>query len=239
MGEKFEVRFTGLLPGTPEETWTAITENAAAWMWPITYEPHIGGAEMGLAGGIVTAWEPCRQLTTHVERAGGWFNTLSHTLKRAEGGTHLTFVHQGVHEDDWATEQASCVAHTDIYYHTLGEYLAHFPGRTATYATADGPDASAAPGSFTTLLTALGLSAPVSVGDAVRVEIPGVGLVEGVIDYRTDCFLGFRTADAMYRFYGRDVWGWPVGLGHHLFAEGADADAASAAWQKWLDALYA
>jgi len=48
-----------------------------------------------------------------------------------------------------------------------------------------------------------------------------------------------RSADALYRFYGRDAWGWPVGVAHHLFADGADAAASERAWSAWLDGVFA
>ena len=38
-------------------------------------------------------------------------------------------------------------------------------------------------------------------------------------------FLGVRSADALYRFYGRDAWCWPVGVAHHLFADGVPRSA--------------
>ena len=46
-----------------------------------------------------------------------------------------------------------------------------------------------------------------------------------------------RTGDALYRFFGRDAFGWPVGVGIHLFDEHADAGRTSEAWRVWLDDL--
>jgi hypothetical protein len=43
--------------------------------------------------------------------------------------------------------------------------------------------------------------------------------------------------DALYRFYGRDAFGWPVGVAHHLFAEGVDAALTEKAWGVWLDGV--
>jgi hypothetical protein len=51
----------------------------------------------------------------------------------------------------------------------------------------------------------------------------------GVVDYVTPEFLGVRTADALYRFYGRDAFGWRIGVGRHHFA---DVDAEG--WDAWL-----
>ena len=45
-------------------------------------------------------------------------------------------------------------------------------------------------------------------------------------------------ADALLRFYGRDRWGWPVGVAHHLFAPGADAAASERAWGDWVAGVF-
>ena len=58
--------------------------------------------------------------------------------------------------------------------------------------------------------------------------------IDGVVDYATGAFLGVRGADALLRFYGRDRWGWPVGVALHLFAPGADAAASERAWGDWV-----
>ena len=51
MSREFTVRWQGDLAGTPEQVWDAITARGAGWIWPITYEPRLGGAEKGLGGG--------------------------------------------------------------------------------------------------------------------------------------------------------------------------------------------
>ncbi|GGS60996.1 SRPBCC family protein [Actinokineospora fastidiosa] len=224
-GEKFEVRYTAVLPATPAVVWDALTVNAGGWLWPVSYEPRVGGRQEGLDDGVVTEWDPERRLATHASRDDGWFNTLTYTLEKVPGGTRLDYVHQGVHENDYATEQAACVAHTDLYFHTLGQYVAHFPGRTATYVSADAPAGM----SYAAVLEALGLA---SGEERVRFTTPD-GSVSGIVDYRTENFLGVRTEDALYRFFGRDTWGWPVGVAHHLFGGGASSEA----WEKWLGAL--
>ena len=39
----------------------------------------------------------------------------------------------------------------------------------------------------------------------------------GIIDYLTPSFLGIRGADQLFRIYGRDTWGYPVGTTTHRF----------------------
>ena len=73
----------------------------------------------------------------------------------------------------------------------------------------------------------------------MRLAPEGMEPIDGVIDYLTGAFLGVRTDDALYRFYGRDAWGWPVGIGHHHFSPGVDPVRAGEAWRVWLDAVTA
>lgn len=233
MAKESEVRFEGFLPTTPADTWAAITKDSGGWLWPIHYEPRDGGAESGLTpdGGMVTVWKPSQRFVTYAEDENGWFNTLEYVLEPKDGGTYLRFEHTTV-LDDWDVEHDACEQHTSFYYHSLGEYLTHFNRRQAKYFKADASEASTTPEAFEVVRAAIGAKA---VGDRVYLDVPGV---EGVVDYLTP-HIGVRTEDALYRFYGRNVWGWPVGIGHHLFAEDADADEAEQAWTAWLDGLYA
>ena len=73
----------------------------------------------------------------------------------------------------------------------------------------------------------------------MRLTLPGLDPLEGVVNYATPNFLGVRTGDGLYRFYGRNAFGMPVGLAHHLFAAGADREKTELAWRTWLDGLYA
>ena len=92
------------------------------------------------------------------------------------------------------------------------------------------------PDAFTRLQAALGVPNGASTGDSVHLAHDDV---DGVIDYRTDRFLGIRTDTALYRFFGRNAFGGPVGMSIHHFGDGVDADAAGAAWTAWLERVYA
>jgi hypothetical protein len=137
-------------------------------------------------------------------------------------GTYLRYRHTSMAaEDERDLQLDSCRRHTAFYYHSLGEYLRHFAGRDAAYVAVDGPEASGAPGTFERVCEALG--AGTAAPDA-RARLAGPEPIDGVVDYRTPEFLGVRTAPALYRFYGRDAFGWPVGVAHHLFEGGAGED---------------
>jgi hypothetical protein len=85
------------------------------------------------------------------------------------------------------------------------------------------------------LRRALGLGEGVAEGDRVRLAPPGLEPMDAVVDYLAPQFIGLRTADGLYRFFGRNAWGMPVGLGHHLFAGGVDQEKATQAWRAWLE----
>jgi uncharacterized protein YndB with AHSA1/START domain len=227
MTKEFEVGFEGTLAATPEDCWRAITVDAGSWSWPIRYEPRVGGSETGLTfyGGEVTAWEPGEHFATRCEK-DDWFNQLDYTFERRGDGTHLKFVHSGVFLEDWDTNYDACRQHTAFYYHSLGEYLKYFNGRPAGYAMTEAPESSASPDGFTKLKNALGVPGDVSVGDHVAD-------LDGVVDYVTPNFLGVRTADTLYRFYGRNAFGWPIGVGRHHFGSTDDRD-----WQAWLAEVF-
>ena len=88
---------------------------------------------------------------------------------------------------------------------------------------------------FTRLQAALGVPNGASSGDNVRLAHDDV---DGVIDYRTEKFLGIRTDEALYRFFGRNAFGGPVGMSIHHFGDGVDADEVGAAWTEWMASAY-
>lgn len=229
MAKQFEVGFEGTLAATPEACWRAITVDAGSWSWPIAYEPWVGGKETGLTfhGGEVTAWRPHVHFATRCEQ-DGWYNQLDYTFDRHGEGTRLKFVHQGVFLDDWDTNYDACRRHTAFYYHSLGEYLTHFAGRTATYAMTEAPPASVAADGFTKLTKALGIPEDVRVGDRAA---------GGVVDYAAPGFLGIRTEDTLLRLYGRNTFGWRIGVGRHHFAP-IDAEAEEREWQTRLAEIF-
>ena len=134
-------------------------------------------------------------------------------IEGREGGTaRLRYMHSGIFVDDWDRQYDAARSHTDFYLHTLSEYLQHFNGRAATYigdapAGIQGPPTSATPDGFRRLKHALGLGTQVAERDSVRLTPHGLEPLEGVVDYLRPNFLGVRTAEALYRFFGRNAFG--------------------------------
>jgi hypothetical protein len=232
MAKEFEIVREVELPGTPEAVYRAVATNEgnASWLFPTA------------GGEPVVSSNPPHELTVREEGPDGWFNQLEFRIEARAHGAWLRYVHSGVFDDEsWDAQYDAVNAHTDFYLHTLGEYLEHFSPRTATYVGGGpgglmGPEASMTPDAFDTLQAALGVPNGASPGESVRLAHDDV---DGVIDYRTDKFLGIRSDDALYRFFGRNAFGGPVGMSIHHFGDGVDAEEVGAAWTGWLAKVYA
>jgi uncharacterized protein YndB with AHSA1/START domain len=243
MSRPFEITREVDLPAAPHDVWTAITADTAAWQFPTGMEIPAGAAPP--EGAPVETWDPPHRVVIRMESPDGTFNALDYTIEARAGGTaHLRYVHSGILADEWEDQYDAIDGHTDFYLHTLGQYLAHFNGRRVTYvgqpsSGIEGPAAAGTPDAMDVLRAALGVSAEANVGDAVHASLGDAGTLDGVIDYSTRDFLGVRTADGLYRFFGRNRFGSVVGMSAHLFVDGVDAAEREAALKGWLDGVYA
>jgi uncharacterized protein YndB with AHSA1/START domain len=243
MSREFEVTREVDLPAAPSDVWTAITADVAAWMFPTGMEIPAGTAPP--EGAPVTTWDPPHRLVIRMQSPDGTFNALDYAIETRGGGTaHLRYVHSGILADGWEDQYDAIDGHTDFYLHTLGQYLEHFNGRPVTYVGQpsdgiNGPATAGAPDAMDALRAALGVAPDAHVGDAVHGSLGEAGSLEGVIDYLTPEFLGVRTAEGLYRFFGRNHYGSVVGMSAHLFVDGVDAGAREAALKAWLDGVYA
>jgi uncharacterized protein YndB with AHSA1/START domain len=243
MSRAFEVTREVDLPAAPGDVWTAITANTAAWMFPTGMEIPAGATPP--EGAPVTTWDPPNRLVIRMESPDGTFNALDYTIEARAGGTaHLRYVHSGILADGWEDQYDAIDGHTDFYLHTLAQYLEHFNGRPATYVGQtshgiNGPEAAGTADAMDTLRRALGVSSNARAGDPVHASLGDTGELDGVIDYSTPEFLGVRTADGLYRFFGRNHYGSVVGMSAHLFADGVDAAARETELKAWLDRVYA
>jgi uncharacterized protein YndB with AHSA1/START domain len=242
MSREFEITGEVDLAAAPDDVWTAITADTAAWQFPTGMEIPAGGAPP--EEGPVTTWDPPHRLVIRMESPDGTFNALDYAIEAREGVTaHLRYVHSGILADGWEDQYDAIDGHTDFYLHTLGQYLERFNGRRVTYvgqpsAGIEGPAAAETPDAMDALRAALGVSSDAGVGDAVHASLGDAGTLDGVIDYSTPAFLGVRTADGLYRFFGRNHFGGVVGMSAHLFVDGVDAAAREATLRAWLHGVY-
>lgn len=239
MTRQFEVRRTIAVAGTVEEVWRAVAtvEGQAAWRFPAGGEDAHAVGDL-LFGHRVEILEPPHHLRLRAEEAGGRPDIVEYLVENQSSGVLLSYLHAGVIGDDGELDYDSTAQHADFALHTLGQYLTHFAGRPMVYYGAEAPSAGAAPGSFDRLLADLGVAAEAVEGAEVSVGVQGVAPITAVVDYRRPQFLGLRSSDALYRFFGRDAFGHPVALGHHLFGGHLDEVLEEPAWRGWLNGLF-
>ncbi|WP_186758963.1 SRPBCC domain-containing protein [Arthrobacter alpinus] len=244
MVKDFKIVHESEIDGTPDAVFFAATEGNSGWLWPSPggLEKTVGGA--GPMGSTVTAWDPPHHYASRMEGPNGFYNELEFEISQRPGGkSWLRYVHSGVLFGDWEKQYDGAAKHSAFYIHTLGQYVKYFAGKQAGFADVQGPAASSSPEAFEAVKAALGIHGA-GAGGHVSVAIAGLGTVDAVVDYLDPNFVGLRTEDAMYRFFGRNAFGAVVGMTVHLFADGADAEAADAeaagaAWSAWLNKLFA
>jgi hypothetical protein len=225
---EFEIVYDTELPGTPERVWEAVTKGTPAWMFPTDQWPD-----------VKTVQEYPAHLVSRMDGPDGWFNQLEHVLEPLDGGrAKLHYVHSGIFADNWDEQYDGARRHTEFYLHTLGQYLSYFDGKPVVFTDIQAPAASQAPDGFERLKKALGVDSAAQ-GSVVEVEVDGVGRLSGEVDFTNGHFLGLRTADAMYRFFGRNAFGAPVGMTVHDFSGSGDPDATAKAWSGFLGKVYA
>ncbi|WP_214414070.1 SRPBCC family protein [Sphaerisporangium fuscum] len=244
MAHEFELRKQVTLEATPEQVWEAIATGPGLDSWFMgrnEIEPGVGGTTRQYFGDFpveatVTAWEPAERFAFRgAEGPDGTFMAFEFLVEgRDQGSTVLRLVQSGVLGDDWEAEYDALRRGWDLYLHTLGQYLAHFPGRHAKVVFAARPDAGGGEPAWDVLSRGLGLTGPVERGDRVRLTPEGLDPIDGVADYVAPGFLGVRTGDALYRFILG--MGDTLVAGHHIFAGAAPEDTEQA-WQTWLAKL--
>jgi len=244
MGHAWESRDEAVVAASVEDVWAAIATGPGIDSWYMgrtEVEPgravrtDVGGFAME---GAVTAWEPPTRFAYRVDGPGERFIAFEFLVEgRDQSSTVLRNVASGfLPDDDWEAEFEAMSAGGEMYFRTLVAYLDHFAGRFAKPINVSGPPVTDWPKAWARLNAALGLADQPTIGDQVRVTVPGVGELAGEVDFVNAKALGIRTADGLYRFI-EGFFGSFV-LGHHLFAA-AEADHNGQAWKAWLSGLTA
>ncbi|MEV0841808.1 SRPBCC domain-containing protein [Actinocatenispora sera] len=222
MGREFELRKQVELAATPEEVWQAIstTEGLTAWFMPMDIDQGADGVEA----------DPPRRLLVRTPAAEDGSTQAFEYLIEARGGGScvLRFVHSGIIGDDWDDEtyEEMMGSGWDMYLDTLAQYLRYFHGRPASYVEA----MASATGRWDRLLRVLGEP---KLGATVGIELPDGSLVSGEVDYRSEHFVGLRTADALIRFHDRSPIGMPVAVSEHRYGT-PEPPERTQTWLSWL-----
>jgi uncharacterized protein YndB with AHSA1/START domain len=247
MGREIDLREQFVVDATPEQVWAAIATGPGIDSWFMgrnEVQPGAGGTVRTSFGGYepestVTAWEPLARLAYGSDPAeDGRFIAYEFLIEGREGGsTVLRAVTSGfLPGDDWEAEYDAMTKGFQLFFRTLGQYLAHFAGRRATPITAFGPPVSDWPQAWTALAAALGRPGAIAEGDRVRFVPPALPPVAGVVYFVNPDTVGVRADDALYRF----IKGFQGGMvaSHHLFAD-TDQPQSEQAWGRWLAETFA
>jgi uncharacterized protein YndB with AHSA1/START domain len=249
MGHPFELSKEIDLPASPEQVWAAIATGPGIDSWFMGHsevEPREGGRNtFTMAGSVeeatVTAWEPGKRFAVSSEPGpDGTFMALEYLIEgRDQGGTVLRLVQSGVLGDNWEAEYEAMGVGWDMYLGSLAAYLTHFAGRTGAPVAAFRPGAGSPDEVWAAVADAFGVTGPIAEGARVRIEVPDLPPIDGVVDLvDLPTYVGVRTSDALYRFLhsGPDR-GNVLVLGHHIFAADADLTRTEQAWQEWVGGL--
>jgi uncharacterized protein YndB with AHSA1/START domain len=244
MGHAWEERDEAVVAASVEEVWAAIATGPGIDSWFMgrsRVDPGPAGSvttDVGgfAATGTVTAWDPPNHFAYRGDGPGERFIAFEYLIEgRDQSSTVLRLVASGfLPDDDWEAEFEAMTAGGEMYFGTLVAYLDHFAGRFATPVNVIGPPVADWPAAWAALRAGLGLGGRPAVGDPVRVTVPGVPSLEGLVDFVNSQALGIRTADGLYRFIQGYVGSFV--LGHHLFTD-PDENQTSQAWKTWLAGL--
>ncbi|MGH2660304.1 MAG: SRPBCC family protein [Actinomycetota bacterium] len=247
MGHPFEIAQDAVVDATPEQVWEAIATGPGLNSWFLgrnEIEPREGGTVRFDIGDFtetttVTTWDPPTRLVTKgTPGPDGAYHQFDYRVDQREGGqTAMRYVHSGMLGDDWEAEYEGMSEGDPMYFQKLVEYVTYFSGRFGKPVDAIGPNvAGDKEHAMDIFRRGLGLSDDVTDGDHVRLTPEGLPPIDGVVDHVSPSFLGVRTDDALYRFI-RGYEG-TVMVGHHLFADGVDEQAAAAGWRAWITRLF-
>lgn len=244
--------------GTPEQVWQAIATGPgiSSWFVPAKVEGRVGGAiECDFGGGAVisstiTSWQPPHRYT--VEDAnwlpGGPPVATEWIVEARAGGTCVVRVVHSLFAstDDWDDQ----IAHTESgwpgYFRVLRHYLEHHAGEPAAAFVLTVPVAEGAEQTWNTLSRALGAPAP-RVGQAVRVEAPGVTPIAGTVQAIDDVPQGKgamlvlrEPAPGVLLASAMDCMGMRMATlqGFYYGDRAAAAARDQPRWQEWLTGLF-
>lgn len=205
MGKEFETHLDAEVGATPEQVWDAVATGPGISSWFVgrtevdgeTVRTSFGDGWMPAAS-VTAAEAPSRFAYRHETTPDGRFVAYEYLVEgRAGGATVLRTVTSGfLPGDDWADEFEAMTFGTELFFHTLIDYLRFFPGRVATPVTTFGPPVTDWPHAWRELHASLGLGDDPHPGDLVR----SASIPDGVVSFTNPHTLLVRAPDALHRF---------------------------------------
>ncbi|MEV0754318.1 hypothetical protein [Streptosporangium sp. NPDC050280] len=227
MSKDFRIEHEGALSAMPQDVWDAVTRDSDAWSMPFD-----------MTDTTALVWEPPRRSVLRME-IGDWFNQIEFDIEQTQTGSYIRYVHSGIFTDDWENQYDGARRHTELYMHTLVQYLTHFPGRRFRHFEVLAPESSITTDALDKVRAAWGIHPSTPAGSKLTLPVPGADAKQGVLDFHNDTFIGVRTEDTLLRVFGRNHFGAPVAIGAYEYGDQARPEQeASDAWAGWLRHLY-
>ena len=236
MAHPFEIAHDLEVDATPEQVWDAIATGPGMDSWFMgrsEVEPREGGTARWSIGdyhgeSTVTHLGPAPALRdTGPEGPDGSFHRFDYRIEdRGAGRTTVRYVHSGMLAARLGGRVRGDEEGDPMYLEKLVEYLTHFSGRFAVRLDAHGPNVADRERAMAGFRRRARAGRRRRRGRSVRFTPTGCGRSRASSTTFLRRFLGVRSNDAIYRFIHGSTASAMVG--HHLFADGVDAEAAAA-----------
>ena len=204
MPHPFRIEETVEIEATPEEVWEALTIGQQLDGWwigaPNEVEPRLGGKVRQSFGGevsesTITAWDPPHRFADEgTPGPDGVMHALEFTIEGRSGTTTVRFVHSGFLGDDWESEYEALTEGDAMYLHQLAEYVRFFRGRPVAVIEHFQPGHRRARRGDVDPPRRAGPRRRRRAGRRGPARArPGLGPVEGSVDYLAPSMIGLRT----------------------------------------------
>lgn len=236
MGHDFSSELEAVIAAEPDAIWDAIATTHGIDSWSVGHnavEPPGPDGEGGVVRIVmgdftpvadITTWEPPHRLA-YAMRPGpdGRYLGYEYLVEgRDRSSSVVRLVVDGfLPQDDWEDEYEAMTLGGALFFATLGEYAARFPGRAGTPVVAFGPPVTDWEGTWQGLYAWLGLGGTPAPGDTATIAGPGPTTETGEVYHVNPHTLGIRTPTTLYRFLR--AFGGPLMTSHVVFdAAGPD-----------------
>lgn len=238
------------VPGTPQEVWEAIATGPgiSAWFVPSEVDEREGGDVVFHLGpdmdapGTVTGWQPPERFAYEEEWAVTE-DTKPTTLateflvEARSGGTCILRLVSTFSADGFDDDLDGMATGWTPFLDNLRLYLTHFRGRPSAAVSLAGGSPDTKAGAWATMLTTLGLTAPVAGAPVTTDTASGAPALSGVVERIGDEELLIRTPDTLTSLAAFE-WDGRTTTAFRAACFGPDPEALAAheaeVWGAWM-----